>query len=162
QLGKKFGLAEEELAELLPSGKQSIFSNRVHWAKTYLAQAKLLEITRRAYFRITQRGREVLATKPSHVDVKLLEKFPEFLAFKTRARASQKTTASPAEEVVAAVTVSPETPDEQLRNTIKEMEQSLSSELLQRILSAPPAFFESLIVTLLLAMGYGGSREGAG
>ena len=82
ELAKSFGLSEAELAELLPSGKQSIFSNRTHWAKTYLAQAGLLEVPRRAHFRITETGRDILALKPAKVDVELLNQFPQFLAFK--------------------------------------------------------------------------------
>jgi restriction system protein len=103
---------------------------------------------------------------PKKIDVELLSKFPEFLAFKTRARESQKTDPSVVSDVPTEVSAEPisarATPDEVIRSTVNELERSLSSELLQRILSAPPVFFESLIVTLLLGMGYGGSREDAG
>ncbi|HEY6328587.1 MAG TPA: restriction endonuclease, partial [Blastocatellia bacterium] len=92
--------------------------------------------------------------------------FPEFLAFKTRTRAGQKTDSSPTASIPpnarSEPTVVTATPDELLRNTVKELERSLSGELLQRILNTPPVFFENLIVTLLLGMGYGGSREDAG
>jgi len=164
-LGQQLGLTQVELDEMLPSGRQPIFNNRVHWAKTYLAQAKLLEITRRAHFRITDRGRSVLAEKPERVDVRLLDRFPEFNEFKQRARESQTGGPSPS---IAEVTTATEsvselaTPDELLRSTIADIEAALSAELLDRILAAPPAFFEELIVTLLLRMGYGGSREEAG
>ncbi len=164
-LGKQLGLNQDELAEMLPSGRQPVFNNRVHWAKTYLAQAKLLEITRRAYFRVTDRGRTILAENPNRVDVRMLERFPEFNEFKQRSRESQTGRLPPS---TAAVTVATEltaklaTPDELLRSTIEDIEAALSSELLDRILAAPPAFFEELIVTLLLRMGYGGSREEAG
>lgn len=161
-LGKQLGLGPNELSEMLPSGRQPTFNNRVHWAKTYLAQAKLLEITRRAHFRITDRGREILRENPKKIDVRLLERFPEFNEFKTRARESQTGRSSSAEEVSAASEPRLATPDELLRATIADIEAALSSELLDRILAAPPAFFEDLIVTLLLRMGYGGSREDAG
>jgi restriction system protein len=166
-LANKLDLSQCDLVEMLPSGRQPIFNNRVHWAKTYLAQAKLLEITRRAHFRITQRGRDVLAKDPSKIDVKLLERFPEFNEFRQRARASQngdlfpssaETTSNHNEKPLEALA----TPDELLRTTIKNIEAALSSELLDRILSAPPAFFEELIVSLLLRMEYGGAREEAG
>ena len=88
-LAKQLGVDDAELAELLPSGRQPVFYNRVHWAKTYLSQAKLLEITKRAHFRITERGREVLSNNPPRVDVHLLEHFAEFTEFKNRARQSQ-------------------------------------------------------------------------
>jgi restriction system protein len=160
-LAKQLGLSEEETNEVLPSGKQTIFANRVHWAKTYLAQAKLLEITRRAYFRLTERGRDVLRENPAKVDVQLLERFPEFNEFKQRSRNSQGATSGP-QPTVPEPTAKLATPDELLRTTIADLDAALSSELLDRILAAPPAFFESLIVTLLLSMGYGGSREEAG
>ncbi len=165
-LAKKLGLTDAELSEMLPSGKQTIFSNRVHWAKTYMAQAKLLEITRRAYFRITQRGREVLNEKPARIDVQLLERFPDFLDFKTRSREAQQQHASAPATAVNGAGTEPvsklSTPDELLRTTIADLDAVLASELLDRILAAPPAFFENLIVDLLLKMGYGGSREDAG
>lgn len=164
-LAKQFGLTQAELDETLPSGRQPVFYNRVHWAKTYLAQAKLLEITRRAHFRITDRGREVLRENPARVDVRLLERFPEFNEFKQRARASQTRALSPSTAEVTSTVETAEklaTPDELLRATITDIEAALSSELLDRILAAPPVFFEELIVTLLLRMGYGGQREEAG
>lgn len=80
-LAKRLRLSESEVAEMLPSGRQTVFANRVHWAKTYLAQAKLVEMTRRAHFRITERGRDVLREKPAKIDVQLLERFPEFNEF---------------------------------------------------------------------------------
>jgi restriction system protein len=164
-LAKQLGLTESEIAELLPSGRQTIFANRVHWAKTYLAQAKLLEITRRAHFRITERGQEVLRERPIRVDVRLLERFPEFNEFRERKRVMDEATHSEPKAAVPTATpseVDGATPDELLRATVADLETAISSELLGRILAAPPAFFESLIVTLLLNMGYGGSREDAG
>ena len=164
-LGEELGLTQPQLDELLPSGRQPVFNNRVHWAKTYLAQAKLLEITRRGHFCITDRGREVLREDPPRVDVRLLERFPEFNEFKERARASQTNDpfASAAEGTSKAKMVETlATPDELLRSTIADIDAALSSELLDRILAAPPIFFEELIVTLLLRMGYGGAREEAG
>src|SRR5260370_17324276 len=77
-LGKHFGLSEAEMAEMLPSGRQPLFYNRVHWAKTYLSQAKLLETTKRGHFRITERGQKVLREHPSRIDVQFLERFPQF------------------------------------------------------------------------------------
>jgi restriction system protein len=118
---------------MLPSGRQPIFYNRVHWAKTYLAQAKLLEITRRAHFRITDRGQEVLRKNSDRVDVRLLEKFPEFNEFKERARASQTGAGlSPSmwEVTTAEAQTKLATPDEILRSTIADFDAALSSELL--------------------------------
>jgi restriction system protein len=75
ELADKLGLSSEERSELLPSGKQTVFNNRVHWAKSYLSKANLVEITRRGVFRITPRGQAVLDSKPAHVDNKLLMQF---------------------------------------------------------------------------------------
>jgi restriction system protein len=163
-LARQLGLTEDELTEMLPSGRQPVFNNRVHWAKTYLAQAKLLEITRRAHFRITERGRELLREKPERVDVRLLERFPEFNEFKQRARESQTGLSPTTAEVTSPADASTKlaTPDEILRTTIADIDAALSGELLDRVLASPPSFFENLIVTLLLRMGYGGAREEAG
>src|SRR5262249_21329036 len=114
-------------------------------------------------FRITERGRQVLLSKPAKVDVQLLEQFPEFLDFKERRREAQKpptTAIQPAPESDTAAKLA--TPDELLRTTIADLDSALATELLGRVMAAPPAFFESLIVDLLLKMGYGGSREDAG
>jgi restriction system protein len=161
-LGKSLGLSEGEMADMLPSGRQTTFANRVHWAKTYMAQAKLLELTRRAYFRITDRGREVLRDNPSRIDVKLLERYPEFNEFRQRSHASEETSGRSELAVAAAEPEATATPDEILRRTTYDLDAATSTELLARILAASPAFFESLVVTLLLRIGYGGSREDAG
>lgn len=158
-LSAKLKLTEAEQSEMLPSGKQTVFSNRVHWAKTYLVQAQLLEIPRRSYFKITKRGREALSHKPEKINVKYLKQFDEFREFQSRTRgASTADQLEDADQDVSAKV----TPDELLRETIARIENVLAKELLNRILSSPPAFFENLIVTLLLRMGYGGSRQEAG
>ena len=89
ELANQLGLSPEERSELLPSGKQTLFGNRVHWAKTYLAQAGLLENTRRGHFKITPRGQQALDTHPSRIDNAFLGQFEEFRQFKRRARESQ-------------------------------------------------------------------------
>jgi len=163
QLAREFRLTEEERQQLLPSGKQTTFANRVHWAKTYLGQAALLEATKRAHFRITDRGRKVLAEGPSRIDNEYLSQFAEFIKFRERHRIPGIPISSNAPEIpVVPVQTQTETPDELLRSTVMQIETALRKELLDRILGAPPVFFERLIVRLLLAMGYGGSREDSG
>jgi restriction system protein len=159
-LGKKLGLSDDDMSEMLPSGRQTIIANRVHWAKTYMAQAKLLEVTRRAHFRITERGREVLRKNPARVDIHLLEEFPEFKEFRARSHTTEENVATPA--TTTSEREPSATPDEILRSTIQDLDAATSSDLIARILAAPPAFFENLVVTLLLKIGYGGSREDAG
>jgi restriction endonuclease Mrr len=129
--------------------------------KSYLGQAGLLEATKRAHFRITDRGRKVLAEGPARIDNKYLSQFAEFIKFRERHRIPGTPVSSNAAEI-HVTPVQTQTPDELLRSTVMQIETALRKELLDRVLVAPPKFFESLIVTLLLAMGYGGSREDSG
>lgn len=154
-LATRFKLSGEERAELLPSGKQPRFANRVHWAKSYLKQAGLLKSTRRGYFTITDRGKAVLDDPSAQINRYFLERFDEFNDFLSRTKGTAIT--------IDEHTLEPgATPDEILREAHDSINAALSAELLERILGASPAFFERLIINLLLAMGYGGSSEGAG
>jgi restriction system protein len=163
RLAEELGLTPEDRGELLPSGRQTVFNNRVHWAKTYLTKAGLLESTRRGHFRITPRGQQVLASHPTRIDVPFLDQFAEFQEFKARARASQSKlhteTGSTGEIELDG---KQDTPDEIMRAAHKQIEAALAQDLLDRIRAAPPDFFERLIVNLLLSMGYGGSAADAG
>lgn len=159
RLADQLGLTSEERAELLPSGKQTLFSNRVHWAKTYLSKAGLIELTRRGHFRITPRGRKVLASRPRRIDNAFLSQFEEFLQFKER---SVQDAEQDKGHAAANFEQSKETPDEIMRVAHRQIEAALAQELLDRIQTAPPAFFERLIVNLLLKMGYGGASGDAG
>ena len=143
----------------MPSGKQTLFSNRVHWAKTYLGKAHLLEITRRGHFKITERGQNVLRSQPARIDNGFLTRFSEFREFRERSSggAEQSTQIAP-----IALEDQKQTPDEIMRGAHRQIEAALAQELLDRISKAPPEFFERLIVNLLLSMGYGGSTADAG
>lgn len=159
QLADQLGLSPEERSELLPSGKQTVIHNRVHWAKFYLSKALLVEMTRRGHFRITQRGEEVLAAKPQRIDKKFLGQFEEFRKFfaKWNGTAEQDS-----QSPIPAIEDQKQTPDETMRKAHRQIETALGQDLLDRIREAPPDFFERLIVSLLLGMGYGGSTENAG
>jgi restriction system protein len=159
ELADKLGLSSEERSELLPSGKQTVFNNRVHWAKSYLSKANLVEITRRGYFRITPRGQAVLDSKPAHVDNKLLMQFEEFRQFRERSSAPEKPDSQPTNP---ALEDQRQTPDESMRMAHRQIETALGHDLLKRIREAPPDFFERLMVNLLVSMGYGGSADEAG
>ena len=151
KLAEGFALTSDELSQLLPSGKQTTFSNRVHWAKSYLGKAGLVELTKRAHFRITDRGREVLAAPPERIDIKYLNQFPGFQKFRDAAEEDGDTASSnPVDEATTL------TPDEVMRSAHRQLEVALADEMLQRIRSGTSAFFESLIVRLLVRMGYGG------
>ena len=169
QLAEKLGLTPDERAQLLPSGKQTMFANRVHWAKTYLAKAGLVENTRRGYFRVTPRGQAALADAAATINNAYLDQFKEFQDFKAKVNEADGATAatSPAQASAAFSTqftnpVGTETPDEALRKAHSAITGALAADLLDRVRKATPAFFEKLIVELLLAMGYGGTSEEAG
>lgn len=160
RLAEKLELSPEDRDALLPSGKQTIFANRTHWAKTYLTQAGLLERTGRGRFKITPEGRKVLTLHPKEIDVEFLKQFPTFRDFQNRTRASKEEAANSEQEIVAAeATVL--APDEAMRAAHHQLEAALASDLLERIIAAPPDFFERAVIKLLLAMGYGGSASDA-
>jgi restriction system protein len=155
-LAREFQLTPEEIEQLLPSGRQAVFANRVAWAKVYLTQAGLLSATRRAYFKIAPRGAEVLKQPPGRIDIRFLDKFPEFFEFRYHRKKSAPAGAVPAEEEES------ETPEEALEQAHAKLRSGLAADLLARIKAASSQFFERLVVELLLKMGYGGSRKEAG
>lgn len=159
-LADHYNLTDAERSELLPSGRQTKFANRVHWAKSYLGKAALVELTGRGKYKITSLGTQVLASPPSRITIKFLSQFPEFKSFRSDISSDAAVDAGESEEGVA--TLSAMTPDEVMREARDALEQELGSELLSRILAAPPEFFEKLVVRLVTAMGYGGSIADAG
>ncbi|MEK7401570.1 MAG: restriction endonuclease [Gemmatimonadota bacterium] len=158
-MAEKFALTPTDLAELLPNGRQTRFSNRVGWASSYLKQARILESPRRASYRVTPRGREVLATSPSRIDIAFLQQFEEFQAF--REAATDEDTEAERARPAAGAPASPLTPDELMRTGYGRLRSSLGAELLERVKAITPKAFEELVVDLLVRMGYGGSREDA-
>jgi restriction system protein len=156
-LAQEFGLSDKELKELLPSGQQPVFDNRVAWAKSYLQQAGALVSPRRGYLQISERGRDILHDPPQRITVKYLEQFPEFVEFRSTAgKGVDKSASSNSPEVTG------QTPEEALGNAYVRLQTDLGSQLLFKVKNASPLFFEHLVVELLLKMGYGGSRSEAG
>lgn len=153
-LAKKFDLSKEERKELLPSGTQPIFDNRVGWASTYLKKANILESRKRGFFNITDRGLEVLKNKPDYINVNFLRQYPEFLEFKSKK--SEVGTGTDMGQVEF------KTPEEDLEYGYQKIRQELAQELLKNIKDRSPNLFEKLVVDLLVNMGYGGSRKDAG
>ena len=166
RISDQLGLTPEERAARIPSGSTSLIGNRVHWAKTYLKQAGLIEQPRRGWYRATQRGLELLAKHPDRIDNSVLIEFPEFREFRNRSRAARTEgddgpppAVSPAAATdLAAPAPSPEEAIAEAQATLAAL---LADELLERVRSLPPAGFERLVIELLLAMGYGGSRPEA-
>jgi restriction system protein len=154
-LADYFDLTDEELRELLPSGQQALFRNRLGWARSYLKQAALLESTRRGYFRITQRGLDVTHRNPSKVDVNFLDQFEEFREFRKRRRTKPKEEKEPEGQ-------EQRTPEEILETVYENLRSELADDILQQINTSTPRFFERIVVEVIVKMGYGGSLRDAG
>lgn len=151
-LAEEFGLADAERQERIPSGRVSRFHNNVTWARTYMKKAGLLEDPKRGQFRITERGRNVLAEEPDEINSKFLQQFDEFNEFIGRKQSSPES-------------VQPDsslTPEQVLHASYQTLRNSLAADLLEQVKQASPAFFERLVVDVLVHMGYGGSRQEAG
>lgn len=144
-LARYFRLSEEELQQYFPSRRASIFNNRVAWAKAYLKMAGFIENTQRGHFKITSAGLEVLRTNPEKIDLKFLSQYPGFKSYLSRVPAS-------ADAVEMA-----QTPEEVLEDTYKQLRKTLAAEVLSLVKSCSPAFFERLVLDLMLKMGYGGA-----
>jgi restriction system protein len=161
RIAADFALTAEDRAERLPSGRQARFDNRVAWAKSYLQQAGLITSPQRGRFAITPRGLELLATNPERLSIEILEKYPEFRAFRDGSDDAPRQGAA-ADESTKAPEPSTETPEEVLELAYARIRADLAADLLARVKQAPPAFFENLVVDLLLKMGYGRNRAEAG
>ncbi len=155
QIAQAMGISEAQRSERLPSGTQSKFDNRVAWAKSYFIQARVLESTRRAHFRITDRGRELHREGLQRIDVHILNRYPEFVEFHSAERTQVG-------EVDGEKLPSVSTPEETLQQAYQGIRNQLASELIDRVKANSPEFFERLVVQLMVAMGYGGSIEDAG
>jgi restriction system protein len=153
-LARQFELAEVELAEMLPSGRKTRFYDRVGWAGTYLRKAGLLSSSRRGSFQITERGSKVLTNAPLHINVKFLKQYPEFVEFQRRRDKTE-------DEVIVDV-VESQTPEEAIEVAYQSLRQTLADEVLFSVKNCSPAFFERLVVDVLVKMGYGGTRKDAG
>jgi len=152
-LAKEFKLTPEEIDTLIPSGQQR-FANRVGWAKTHLKKAGLIDYPQRGHFQITQRGLNVLKDTPEAIDMKYLMKFPEFQEFRKVGQVDK------GKEKVEDITEQLP-PEESIEVAYQEIRAGLSDDLLDYVLKCSPAFFEKLVVELLVSMGYGGSQENA-
>ncbi len=158
QLALQFKLTDAEREERVPSGNSPLFNNRVSWACAYLKQAKLLSSKNRGYFHITETGAALLAQRPDCINRALLESYEVFRAARTRHQDqinTQQTTAS-------LEPPSDQTPEDMLASAYQELRKTLEDELLEQVKACSSAFFEQLVIDLLVAMGYGGSRQDAG
>jgi len=155
QLADQFKLTDEERKELLPSGQTFIFGNRVAWARTYLKKAGLLDSPKRGIVLITKRGQDILKSNPKEINISTLKQFPEFLEFQN----IKKEDNGSADQIEITSQV---TPEESLELAYQQLRKTLAQDLINRIITLSPAFFEKLVVELLVKMGYGGSIKDAG
>jgi restriction system protein len=158
-LGEKIAdhmqLTAEDRSEKLPSGQSLRYRNRIGWTRTYVSKAGLIESPERGKWKITERGAKALAEDHDQLDVNYLMQFPKFLEFST----SKKSASVDVENLPNA---SESTPEELLEESHVTLKSSVQEEILGKVKAAPPEFFESLVVELLVKMGYGGSPEDAG
>ena len=174
EIVSKFSITDAERRQLLPSGRTPLLNNRVHWAVTYLAQAGVLARTRRGYTQITERGRELLARHPDRITKGTLDEFPEFVAFQSRSTSRSRPARADAHDAVGGANAETanavvgddlaevsETPEEVMDTADRELHAALAEELLDRVKAQPPEFFEELVLDVLTAMGYGGTRADA-
>jgi restriction system protein len=152
-LRRKFGLSEEEISELLPSGKQSIFNNRVSWAKSYLKMAGLLDSNKRGIYKITERGTDVLTKGVAKIDIKFLN---EFLKKQKPEQILPNHVTTDREQLAL------KTPEETLDESYQSINIALSSDILEKLKSCTPSFFERIVVDVIVTMGYGGTLKDAG
>lgn len=154
-IAKEFSVTSDEAQQLLPSGRHRVLDNRVGWACTHLKKAGLLEYTKRGWFKVTSRGIDVLSRKPTKINLKFLEQFPEFVEFRTPKNGTKTEEAIIEDEIKS-------TPEESLETAYQTIRNNLATEILEKVKSCSPAFFERLVVELLVKMGYGGTLQDAG
>lgn len=155
RLADEMSLSDEDRSLLLASGGQTVYVNRIGWARTYLKKAGLLDSPGKGLIKITDRGLSVLSKGPKSLNVKFLKQFPEFIEFHANKGDS-------AEPQSVGVPVTEETPRDTLERVHRELNEQLATDVIDKVKTMPPPFFERLVVDLLLRIGYGGSREDAG
>lgn len=157
-IADKFNLTPDERVELLPSGNQYIISSRVGWARTYLKKANLIDYVDRGVMRINKNGQQLLATDIDYINIKFLKTLPAFKSWTENYR-NRDTDNNTDDNVDNDTNVSPQ---EQLEYAYQKLNNELAAEVLDKVKNCTPAFFEKLVVQLLIAMGYGGSKKEAG
>lgn len=154
-LANQLGVTEEERKELLPSGAAPVFYNRTAWAKTYLKKAGLIDSPKQGIVFITPRGLDVVKSKPTSIDVKFLKQFSEFIEFQSAKREDEQINTEMSDE-------NSQTPEEALETAYQKIRKSIAQDLITKVLTLSPTFFEKLVVELVVKMGYGGSIKDAG
>jgi restriction system protein len=157
-LAQQFELTDEDLAEKLPSGTARTFVNRVAWASTHMKEAGLLVKPRRGISTITERGQTILREYTERVDMSVLEQFPEYIEFRTRSSGRRRVTQPATPEQLP---ISTSTPEETIDTAYGQVRTALAEELLGRLVERDDRFFEDVVLDVLVALGYGGSKPDA-
>ena len=152
------GLTTEDVRELLPSGRQQVFTNRIAWAVTHMSHAGLVEKVRRSVYKLTKEGERLLAQAPTRIDLKILRNYSAYAEWKT----GQSAPAASGDTALAVSEDESVTPEEALDRAAKELRNALETEVLDRVREAEPAFLERVVIDLLIAMGYGGGDAAMG
>jgi len=152
EIARKLALSNDDLSRVLPSGQQSVFANRLNWARAYMTKAGLLEAHRRGFCRATQRAHDLIAEAPTEIDLGILSRYPEFVAWRARQKA----------EDPAPNPDGKSHPEELIAMNFDLLNRELANEIVHRVHSFSSGFFERLIVDLLVRMGYGGGRSEMG
>lgn len=152
-----FDLTDEDIGKMLPSGRQTLFSNRVAWARTFISKALLVETTRRGHFQITERGQSVLDSNPDQINVSFLNQFSEFLEWREASAQGKKESDGQDDNNGTA-----STPEEKIEANYQSLLSAVHADVMERLQDCSWQFFERLIIDLLVAMGYGGGRAEMG
>ena len=152
-----YKLTDEERIRMQPSGRARLFDNRAHWARKYLKESGLVNATKRAHIQITQRGLDVLNTNPEFINNKFLKQFDEFREFQNISHTENDSKVEEEETDLESLS-----PEDAMENSYKVMNELLAKELLTIIQSKEPSFFETLVLKLLLKMGYGTNDSSSG
>lgn len=162
-LADQFQLTPDERSALLPSGGALVFSNRVAWARTYMAKAALLRSPARGQLQITERGIELLSTHPLAISIETLSQYPEFVAFRegSKPTSQQEGASSPTLTFIGRAMV-PVSPQESLEQAHSDLTAALNSDVVELLKTTTPVRFEQIVVDVITSMGYGGSRQEAG
>jgi restriction system protein len=161
KIAAELRLTPEERDQMLPSGRQKILHNRIHWAKFYMTKAGLIDSPRRGWFKTSNTGLALLARNPVHIDVKLLSEYPSFTNFYRGGHGNGNIAEIGDLSIGTSLPIAAATPEEQIETIHAAAQTVLRTDLLQRILQNSPSFFEGVIVDLIVAMGYGGSHRNA-
>lgn len=155
----EFGLSEAERGEMLPSGRQAVIANRVHWTLSYLGRAGLIVRVSRGVYRASERGQRVLQTPPERINIAFLRQYLEFRSLRPNDNYADQPKADASTDAAHGSSEPEATPEERIEGAIAIIRADLRQKLLQRVIEADPAFFEQIVIDLLLAMGYGNTKD---